>query len=429
MHQLGAAVINFSFKAATAWHEGLKLLGRGEMEQILIVGAGPYGLSLAAHLGRAGLPYRIFGAPMVTWREHMPKGMLLKSEGYASSLSAPGVKGVSRLEDYCRAHGLPYQHIDRPVPLEVFTDYAMGFQKRFVPKLQELNVASIESAQNGYAVTLDNGERLSARNVVMATGITWFSKIPGILSHLPTNLVSHSYDHQTADGFAGKDVIVLGAGASAADVAILLHDAGANVQILARETNIRFHRPPPPGGRAALQKLRHPQTVIGPGWRSKFFTTLPLLFHRFPASLRTGIVRTHLGPAPAWFVRQKIEASIPTLRGVEVASASAEGDKVEMTLLKDDGTELKISAHHVVAATGYDVDVRRIRVLSHDLRGRIAHHRHSPLLSEHFESSIPGLYFVGPAAANAFGPLMRFMVGAEWVAPRLTIHLAKKLRA
>jgi thioredoxin reductase len=366
---------------------------------------------------------------MTTWREHMPKGMLLKSEGYASSLSAAGANGAGRLETYCRTHGLPYRHLDLPVPLEVFTDYAMDFQKRFAPKLEEINVAAIECTGNEFALTLDNGARLAARHVIMATGITWFNRMPEILVHLPTNLVSHTYDHHIAEQFVGRDVVVLGAGASAADVAILLSDSGANVQILARNANIRFHRPPPPRGRTSLQKLRHPQTVIGPGWRSKFFTTLPLAFHRLPAVVRAEIVRTHLGPAPGWFVKQKIDGRIPTLRGVEVEAAEVRGYRVHMTLLKDDGTEMAVTADHAVAATGYSVDLRRIRVLSHDLRGRIAHHRHSPLLSDNFESSVPGLYFIGPAAANAFGPLMRFMVGAEWAAPRLALHLAKKGRA
>jgi len=135
-----------------------------------------------------------------------------------------------------------------------------------------------------------------------------------------------------------------------------------------------------------------------------------------------------MGPAPGWFVRERIEGRIPIMPGVEVESATVQNDRVALKILKDDGTHCNIVGDHVVVATGYTVDLRRIPILSHELRGHIAHYRHSPLLSNNFESSISGLYFVGPAAAHAFGPLMRFMVGAEWVAPRLTRHLRQKVQ-
>jgi len=397
------------------------------MEHVIIVGAGPYGLSVAAHLEDAGVPYRIFGQPLVTWREHMPKGMLLKSEGYASSLSAPG-NGVGTLEEYCRSQRLPYRHLDSPVSLKIFTDYAMAFQQRFVPKLEKADVISIQRAERGFSVDLENGGHVPARHLIMATGISWFNDVPRIFGQLPETLVSHTYSHHTVDQFAGKQVVVIGAGASAADIAIQLADSGAAVQILARNSQIRFQRPPPPGGRTVFQKIKHPQSVIGPGWRSKLYTTAPLSFHKLPASLREGIVRTHLGPAPGWFVRERIEGRIPIMPGVEVESATVQNDRVALKILKDDGTHCNIVGDHVVVATGYTVDLRRIPILSHELRGHIAHYRHSPLLSNNFESSISGLYFVGPAAAHAFGPLMRFMVGAEWVAPRLTRHLRQKVQ-
>ena len=71
-----------------------------------IIGAGPYGLSLAAHLRHRGLPYEMFGRPMRSWAEFMPRGMLLKSEGFASSLYDP--KNALPLAKYCRERGLGY---------------------------------------------------------------------------------------------------------------------------------------------------------------------------------------------------------------------------------------------------------------------------------------------------------------------------------
>jgi hypothetical protein len=100
-----------------------------------IVGAGPYALSLAAHLGHRGVDFRIFGRPMQFWRRHMPKGMMLKSDGFASSLSAP--QPDSSLADYCGANDLAYHDTHLPVPLSVFTDYALDFQRRFVPSIED----------------------------------------------------------------------------------------------------------------------------------------------------------------------------------------------------------------------------------------------------------------------------------------------------
>jgi cation diffusion facilitator CzcD-associated flavoprotein CzcO len=90
-----------------------------KMSDVAIIGAGPYGLSLAAHLRARGVDFRIFGKPMQTWLEHMPKGMRLKSEGFASSLYDPDSKFT--LAAYCKERGLAYADTGMPIPLETFT--------------------------------------------------------------------------------------------------------------------------------------------------------------------------------------------------------------------------------------------------------------------------------------------------------------------
>ena len=115
---------------------------------VAIVGAGPYGLSLAAHLADAGVDFRVFGKPMSTWRAHVPKGMLLKSDGFASNLSSPDP--ASTLKSYCALHALPYDDRLEPVPLATFTAYADWFRKRYTPMLETWNVASINSSARGF---------------------------------------------------------------------------------------------------------------------------------------------------------------------------------------------------------------------------------------------------------------------------------------
>ncbi len=126
---------------------------------VAIVGAGPYGLSIAAHLRARGVDFRVFGTPLSTWRTAMPNRMLLKSDGFASSLSAPAPD--SSLADYCRAHDLPYHPTDIPVPIQTFIEYGLDFQRRFVPDVEERVVTSV--VRNGRLLSPDARRRPGAR--------------------------------------------------------------------------------------------------------------------------------------------------------------------------------------------------------------------------------------------------------------------------
>ncbi|MEI9990806.1 MAG: NAD(P)-binding domain-containing protein [Rhizomicrobium sp.] len=395
--------------------------------EVAIVGAGPYGLSLAAHLQAAGVSFRIFGKPMSTWRDHMPKGMCLKSEGFASNLSAPDK--ASTLEAWCAANGKVYSAQKIPVALEDFIAYADWFTRTYVPTLERLNVINLLRGEKGYTLTLESGAVVHARRVVMAVGITWFKSLPEELKQLPASHVSHSFDHKTAERFRGKDVVVLGAGASAIDTALCFHEAGARVKIVARSKTIAYHIAPGDEEPTIIGQIQKPDTGIGPGWRSFFCVNAPLLFHRLPKALRLEVTRRHLGPAPGWFTRDKVEGTIPKALGVTLQGARLADGRVALDLTDDQGATSTLLADHVVAATGYKPDLARLPFLDAELRGRVEQVDGTPVLSDQFEASVPGLYFVGLAAANSFGPLLRFMFGAEFAAPRLAAHLRRRIAA
>ncbi|MBL6937640.1 MAG: NAD(P)-binding domain-containing protein [Alphaproteobacteria bacterium] len=392
---------------------------------VAIVGAGPYGLSLAAHLAAADISFRIFGKPMSTWRDHMPKGMQLKSEGFASNLSAPDRN--STLEAWCAANGRPYSAQRIPVECADFVAYADWFTRTYVPTLEPHNVTNIVRKPHGYTLTLDDGRFALARRVVMAVGITWFKNMPDTLAALPRDRVSHSFDHHDCSRFKGRHVTVLGAGASAIDTAIALAEAGARVQVVARRKVIPFHIAPDNEEPSLFQQIQKPHTGIGPGWRSFFCTQMPLLFHKLPQSTRLEITRRHLGPAPGWFTREKFEGKIPACLGEHLKRADMVDGRVALEIENDNGRSRIVMTDHVVAATGYKVDLRRLPFLDAALCGEIDHVENTPILNDNFEASVPGVYFLGLSAANSFGPLLRFMYGSEFAAPRLATHLRRRV--
>lgn len=397
------------------------------MTEIVIVGAGPYGLSIASHFRHLGIPFRIFGRPMDSWKSHMPKGMMLKSDGFASNISDPD--RVFTLRHFCAERGIEYADSGIPVSLETFTAYGLAFKERMVPELEDKLVLGLERLKDRFLLRLDTGETVTARRVVLAVGITHFEHIPSNLMHLPAEFLSHSFGHHDVQTFRGRSVVVIGGGASAADLAGLLHEVGAAVQLVARQTKLKFSGGPLPKGRtrSMWQKIRHPQSGLGPGLRSRFYVEAPVLFHYLPQSLRLKIVRKHLGPSGGWFVREKVIGKVPALLGYKPEGADVENSRVRLHIRAADGTRREITTEHIIAATGYKVDMARLMFLSTEIRSNLRTVDCTPVLSSKFESSVPGLYFVGIAAANSFGPLMRFAFGADFAARHLTRVMVKSL--
>jgi thioredoxin reductase len=395
---------------------------RRETLDVAIVGAGPYGLSIAAHLRACGVNFRIFGQPMDSWLTQMPKGMLLKSDGFASNLYNP--KGNFTLRQYCAENGIEYDDIRIPVRLETFAAYGLAFQERLVPEVEDKAVVAVDHSSDGFLLRLDDGERVAAHRVVLAVGITHFAHVPGELNHLPAEFMTHSSRHHDLEPFRGRSVCVVGGGASAIDLAGLLHELGVEVQLVARQPSLKFHgKPPADGLRSPWQRIRHPQSGIGPGLRSRFYTDAPIAFHYLPQGLRSEIVRTHLSPAGGWFAKDMVVGRVPILLGQTLGRAEIQEGRVRLHLRAVDGTEREIAADHVIAATGYRVDLGRLKFLSTELRAQLRAIESTPVLSSRFESSIAGLYFVGTAAANSFGPMMRFAFGAGFTARRVAKSL------
>jgi Pyridine nucleotide-disulphide oxidoreductase len=386
---------------------------------VAIIGAGPYGLSLAAHLRALSVDHQVFGTPMRFWRDCTPPGMQLKSEGTSSDLSDPF--GQFSIEDFYKEIGR--QFVGRVIiPAELFIRYGMEFQKRFVPNVDCRDVANTSRSGDKFLLRLEDGNSVRAARVVIATGQRDYAYVPEALRGLPKEFATHSGEYGPVDHFVGRKVLVIGGGASAVDLAWSLHERGSDVSLVCRKPMIEFHPEPPP--RKWYSAIRTPDSPIGGGWNLWFYARAPHLFRLLPEETRRRIVATVLGPFPGWFMRKHVLGRIPILGGLEVTGAEVVEGQVRLTTDAGDRGEERLTADHVVAATGYRVDVDRLTFLDDPLKKQIKTCSGSPILSSNFESSVSGLYFVGVASAVTFGPVMRFVAGAEFTVSKLSRRLA-----
>lgn len=397
----------------------------------VVIGAGPYGLSIAAHLRARGVPVRVFGEVMSSWRLNMPRGMCLKSTPAASGLSTP-LPGYE-LADFCKAREIPPLTGTQVVPIELFVSYGEWFQKQLVPDVENVQIRWLERMGRGFRLELSDGTELLTDVVVMASGLNGFAYVPPELAAAtgeqgvgPESLVSHSSQHRDLSGFAGRDVAVIGAGQSALESAALLHEIGASVQVLARGS-VRWGLPPRPPRDGLLGMLPEPNSPLGPTWRIYPFSHAPFMFRYLPVDTRIRLVRTVLGPLGAYWLRDRVVGQLPVLDNHRVTAAQPDGGKIALTVASAAGTK-DLSVDHVLAATGYRVDLRRLEFLAPELRDQVQCVAGWPHLSTSFESSVPGLFFTSLMAAETFGPVMRFVCGAGFSASRISGAVAARLK-
>lgn len=389
------------------------------MAETIIVGAGPYGLSLAAYLAARHLPFEIVGEPMAAWRRHMPRNMLIKSEPFATNLSDPA--RAFTLERFCELRGASYEPVGNQIPLYKFLSYADWFQQQAKLDVHDRRLIRLSRAAARFELDFADGTRASAQNVVLATGLVHFRWSPPLLADLPAELASHTADHADLSCFAGRDVTIVGCGQSGLETAALLHEHGATVRVLARAPQILWTAEPP--RRSAIGRVLRPENGLGSGWQSWIYAEHPWMFYRLPARLRTRIVTNGWGPAGTWWLKDRVVGKVRLLTEHEIIGAQERQGRLRLIVRAGRDT-VAIDTDHVIAATGYKVDLDRLPFLDPALRVQIACANGAPQLSPRFESSVSGLYFIGMASAQNFGPAMRFMFGAKHPARIISQHLA-----
>lgn len=389
---------------------------------VAVIGAGPYGLSIAAHLGGRDVAHQVFGTPMDTWLNHMPRGMYLKSEGFATNLSEP--RREHTLERFCAESGIEYGRTGVPIGADAFARYGQWFQERLVPALDTRHVTALRQSHSGFEVELSDGDKVRASRVVVATGVQGHAYVPPALEGLPAKALVHTYDHVDPSRFPDSGVAVIGAGQSALEAAALVREQGATVRVLTRARQLAWLSKPGGRARPLRERWRYPESGLGEGRAQWAYANHALAFHAAPRSWRLGKCFSVLGPAGAWWLRPRIEGCVDVRLGHRLAGARVVDGLVRLRLEAESGTE-EVDVGQVVAGTGYRLDMGRLPFLAAGVRARIDTVGGGPTLDRSFESSLPGLFFAGFPAAPSFGPLMRFVFGADFTARRMVRRLAR----
>jgi FAD-dependent urate hydroxylase len=396
-------------------------------KEVIVIGAGPYGLSTAAYLQHAGVEPYVIGQTMAFWKKNMPGGMLLRSKSEASNISAPQ-KHLS-IRSYEKTIG---RKIADPVPIEDFIAYGEWFQKQVVPKLDTRQVMNVSHDGNVFELTMDDGEKLHAKSVVLALGIGPFLHRPKQFADIPRELAPHSSDLGDLAQFKGKRVAVIGRGQSALECAALLHENRAEVQILTRDPALIFRpfawrkhifRMLTSGPLLGLSYKIIPPTDLGDVWTARKMA-IPELFRRQKPEVRDQLLRACARPIGAYWLE-------PRLKRVEVRTS------VSVTRAAVDGTGLKLELSNgsndhvdfVVLATGYKIDISRYHILDSSLQQHIQKTPEGyPVLDTNLQTSVKGLFMAGVIGEKTLGPTLRFVTGTSNAGPRLAAGISGRVQ-
>jgi cation diffusion facilitator CzcD-associated flavoprotein CzcO len=387
-----------------------------------IVGAGPFGLSVAAHLRR--VPSRVYGQPMRTWRQLMPPDMRLRSTWEETSFPSPEDRGSTHT--WADMTGRP---LVEPPPLSDFLAYSDWFRDRFAGNHDPAEVAEIHRANGGFRVTTAAGAETAADAVVIAVGVTPFGRVPEAFAGLRGDpAVSFATEQNEYARFAGHRVVIVGGGQGALEAALWCVRAGAHVDLVVRSAITWFSDREPWRERSPLRQrlhtLAYPVVGYGPPVVNRL-AVRPDLFALLPAGPRRRLTRRVLRSGGSPWLRPEVEAGVNIVEGVEVIRAERTDDAIRLEL--SDGSQRH--ADHVLLATGYAFDRDRLGFVAPELRAQLELENGWPRLDRTFRSSIPGLYFVGFAAEGRFGPAARFVLGARHAAPTVAAAIAGHPRA
>ncbi|HAM01673.1 MAG TPA: dimethylaniline monooxygenase [Acidimicrobiaceae bacterium] len=378
-----------------------------EAVSLLVIGAGPYGVSVAAQARARGIDTVVVGRPMGFWTDRMPRGMFLRS-GTDWHLDA---SEVHTFEAFVEERGISAPDID-PVPIAVFLDYAAWFQAEKHVEVQDRLVSSLEEGNRQFVASLEDGTQIQAETVVAAPGVCSFRRLPDWAGKIPDDLRAHTCDLVDFEALRGGRVLIVGGRQSAYEWAALIGEHGAErIDIVHRHSMPRFERV---SWKFVDQYLEHTVSTRG-WWRSLAAAEREKIDRRFWEVGRLTL---------EWWLTPRLQDDrFHRWPGATVVEANATGDDT-VTVSLSSGDRLTVD--HVVFATGYKADLPSVPYL-HNLVGRIDMTDGFPLLDEAFRSSLDGLYLTGFVATRDFGPFFGFTKACPVAASLIVDDLLRRV--
>lgn len=367
----------------------------GDQIDLIIVGAGPFGLALSAQASQLGIKHLILGKPMGFWHDNMPTGMYLRSACDWHLDPA----GIDTIEAFLSSIGKTQAEVE-PLSLSFYLSYVDWFQQRKRIKPLDTLVKQIEKSKDGFLLLTEDGNELRARCVVLAPGFRHFAHIPEELrNRLPAGSFSHTCEFVDFSAATNKRYLIVGGRQSAFEWAALLIEAGAKTVHLS-------HRHESPSFETSDWGWVNPLAdafIDDPNW-----------FRRLSQKEKDALAkrlwvegRQKIEP---WLEKRLANDRVKLWPRSEVASCKTHDGELEIQLSNGE----QVSVDTVVLATGYKVDLARLPYLpAGGLINDVEILNGFPVLDDHFQTSVPGLFITSIPATQDFGPFFGFTIAVR----------------
>ena len=363
--------------------------------ELLIIGAGPFGLAVAAQAAHLGIKHLVAGKPMEFWRRNMPAGMYLRS---ACDWHLDP-QNIHTIEKFLDERGQTARDVE-PLSLEFYLSYAEWFQQQKQITPLPLHVERLDVSDNHFIATTREGDAIHARNVVMAPGFKHFPHIPAELKpRLPAGRYAHTCDFVDFSRAHDKRYLIVGGRQSAFEWAALLLEAGASAVYVA-------HRHESPAFKAADWSWVNP-IVDNIGEDPNWFRRLS---EAEKAEVNQRLWAEGRLKVEPWLERRLDDKRVRILPKTELLSVAEDNGDLRVTLTNGD----EINCDQIVLATGYKVDIKRLPILAAgNVLGQLATRNGFPVLDDHFQTSIKGLFITSMPATQDFGPFFGFTIAVR----------------